>query len=145
MNARTPLLVALLATLSSFASAGDAAAANSLFERLGGNARITAIVDATINELAASSRESFGNRDPQAVKQDLVRRICAATGGGCRYRHTANGRAANGIADTGAAWLEALRVSMRAHGVPLAARNELLEALAPARDRATLSALNPRK
>jgi hypothetical protein len=135
MNRRTPLLIVLLAALSGHSSAGDAAA-DSLFERLGGNARVNAIVEATVSELAASSRDAFGTRDPQAVKHDLVRRICAVAGGGCRYR---------GPDDTGAELVEALRISMRTHGVPLAARNELLEALTPARDRASVAALNPRK
>ena len=137
MNLRIPLLTAMLATLSCLATAGETASADSLFERLGGTPRVTAIVDATVDELAANSREApFGNRDPQVVKNDLVRRICAVTGGGCRYR---------GAADSGSELVEALRAAMRTHGVPLAARNELLEALAPTRRGGAPLALNPRK
>ena len=65
-----------------------------------------------------------------------MRRICAVTGGGCRYR---------GAADTDPELVEALRLAMRTHGVPLAARNELLEALAPTRRNGAALALNPRK
>ena len=135
MNLRIPLQTAVLATLSCLAAAGETAAPESLFERLGGTPRITAIVGATVDGLAANSA-SLGNREPQVTKNELVRRICAVAGGGCRSR---------GAADTGTELIEALRVAMRAHGVPLAARNELLEALAPTRRGGAALALNPRK
>ena len=125
MKLRTSLMITALATVSCLATAGEAVAADSLYERLGGAQRVAAIVDSTIDQLGSE-------RNPQS-RQDLVRRICAVTGGGCRYR---------GSSDTGAELVEALRIAMRSHGVPLAARNELLEALAPA-PRAAL-ALNPR-
>ena len=127
MKLRMSLATSVFATLGCLATAGEAVAADSLYERLGGAERVAAIVDTTLEQLA-------GNEDPQAVRNDLVRRICAVTGGGCRYR---------GSSPAGAETVEALRVAMRSHGVPLAARNELLEALAPAA-RATV-ALNPRK
>jgi len=135
MKLRRPLLTAILATLSCLATAGETASADSLFARLGGTTRITAIVEATVETLAANSRES-PSRAPQDTKNDLVRRICAVTGGGCRYR---------GAADTGPELVEALREAMRTHGVPLAARNELLESLAPTRRNGAALALNPRK
>ena len=142
MNLRMPLLTALLATLSCLVSAGEAASAESLFERLGGTDRVTAIVNATVDGLAGNFREtSLGNREPQVVKNELVRRICAVTGGGCRYR----GAAIAGSDLAGTELVEALRVAMRTHGVPLAARNELLEALAPTRRAGAALALNPRK
>ena len=137
MNPRIPLLTAVLATLSCLAAAGETASPEPLSKRLGGTTRITAIVDATVDGLATNSREtSLGNREPQVIKKELVRRICAVAGGGCRNR---------GAADTGTELVEALRVAMRAHGVPLAARNELLEALAPTRRGGAALALNPRK
>jgi len=132
MVRRTPLLAALL-ILGSVAAAGDAARnrvpVEPLFERLGGTARVAAFVDATVDELAAdpqggSVREGL---DLQAVKADLVARICALSGGGCRYRQKA------AALQTSAGLVEVLRVAMRAHGVPLAARNELLETLATTR------------
>ena len=62
MHPRMPLLTAVLATLSCLAAAGEAASAESLFERLGGTERVTAIVEATVDGLAANSREtSSGN------------------------------------------------------------------------------------
>jgi hypothetical protein len=125
MKLRTSLMITALAMVSCLATAGEAVSADSLYERLGGAERVAAIADSTIAQLGSE-------RDPQS-RQDLVRRICAVTGGGCRYRGSSN---------TGAELVEALRIAMRSHGVPLAARNELLEALAPA-PRDSL-ALNPR-
>ena len=52
-----------------------------------------------------------------------ISRICAVTGGGCRFKKSAY------KSTTTAGLVEALRTAMRTHGVPLAARNELLEAL----------------
>ena len=134
MDRRTPLLAALLITLASLASAGDVerkAPADSLFSRLGGTERVAAFVDATVNELAAQPGiGDFDGSRAEEIKADLVARICALTGGGCRYRSR--------TLHTGTELIETLRVAMRTHGVPLAARNELLEALAPARKVARL-------
>jgi len=129
MDRRTPLLAALLLSLGSLAAAGNAARAeDSLFSRLGGTARVSALVDTTVEQLAAQPGDALsGNLD--VVKADLVARICAVTGGGCRFRKSAHQSASL----TGAGLVEALRVAMRTHGVPLAARNELLEALASTR------------
>jgi hypothetical protein len=129
MDRRTPLLAALLLSLGSLAAAGDAMRAeDSLFSRLGGTARVSALVDTTVEQLAAQPGDALsGNLDD--VKADLVARICAVTGGGCRFKKSAYKSASL----TGAELVEALRVAMRTHGVPLAARNELLEALASTR------------
>ena len=130
MDRRTPLLAALLLSLGSLAAAGDAARAeDSLFSRLGGTARVSALVDTTVEQLAAQPGDALsGNLDD--VKADLVARICAVTGGGCRFKKSAHKSAS---LPTGTGLVEALRVAMRTHGVPLAARNELLEALASTR------------
>jgi hypothetical protein len=130
MDLRTPLLAALLLGLGSLAAAGDAARAeDSLFSRLGGTARVSAFVDTTVEQLAAQPGDALsGNLD--VVKADLVARICAVTGGGCRFKKSAYKSAAR---TAGVELVEALRVAMRTHGVPLAARNELLEALASTR------------
>jgi hypothetical protein len=130
MDRRTPLLAALLLSLGSLAAASDAArAADSLFSRLGGTTRVSALVDTTVEQLAAQPGDALsGNLDD--VKADLVARICAVTGGGCRFKKSAHKSAS---LTAGAELVEALRVAMRTHGVPLAARNELLEALASTR------------
>jgi hypothetical protein len=130
MERRTPLLAAFLLSLGSLAAAGDAARAeDSLFSRLGGAVRVSAFVDTTVEQLAARRGDALsGNLDD--VKADLVARICAVTGGGCRFKKSAYKPASP---TAGAELVEALRAAMRTHGVPLAARNELLEALASTR------------
>ncbi len=130
MDRRTPLLAAFLFSLGSVAGAGEAAnSGESLFSRLGGTNRVSAIVDTTIQQLAAQPGDApSANLDD--AKADLVARICAVTGGGCRFKKSAY---KSGSLASGAGLVEALRVAMRTHGVPLAARNELLEALASTR------------
>jgi hypothetical protein len=139
MDRRTPFLAALLIGLGSFAAAADSARATAneapLFSRLGGSERVAAFVNATIDELAAHrGADAFGVKSFEGLKTDLAARICAVSGGGCR----ASRLQAHAALQTGSELVEALRVAMRTHGVPLAARNELLEALAPARDLARL-------
>lgn len=119
--ARTTFLTAsLLAAFCSLASAADTSA-SPLFDRLGGSATIHAIASDTL-EAAAKSNPSVAG-DLAAAKQQFAQFICARSGGGC----TSPG------GNEFLALLEPLRVALRAHHVPLAARNELLEVLAPAR------------
>ena len=111
MVRRSPMLVALLAAACSAAMAGERSA-TSLYERLGGESGVAAIVsDAVDSSLPDKTDE---------MKRQLAVRICAVSGGGCR--------APDALREYGPL-LEALRVSLRSHEVPLAARNELLEAL----------------
>jgi len=132
LDRRTPIVAALL---SAFCCLASAAEPDSLYSRLGGTPKVTAVVDATLNELAASNHGNTAgeHRDLQSLKNDLVARICWMTGGGCRNP----GALRAGFAGTAGAaqpqLVEALRVAMRAHDVPLAARNELLEVIAPVR------------
>jgi len=115
MAGRTSLL-ALFATFCSVALADNAPPPDSLYARLGGASTVSAI--------ASDAGAHLGPR-----RADLESSICALAGGGCR-------RPDAGLALTDAEFvtlLEQLRASMRTHGVPLAARNELLEALAPMR------------
>lgn len=108
-------LLALFATFCSVALADNAAPAGSLYARLGDAPKVSAL----LSEASA----------PLGPKQkDLESSICALAGGGCR--------GPDGLTLSDAeyvALLERLRSSMRTHHVPLAARNELLEALAPLR------------
>lgn len=127
-------LITLLVSLASLASAGETgrtAATQSLFSRLGGIAQLEVIAQSTVRELAAQSGGEFSG-NLAAMQAELVAHLCAVTGGGCRSR------ASHGALRSPGAMIEALRVAMRTHAVPLAARNELIEALAPAQDVARL-------
>src|SRR4051794_7232817 len=63
------------------------APAGSLYARLGGTAKVTAIVDETIDKVAANPRmnQSFDKVDLKRVKDLLAEQICSLTGGGCTY------------------------------------------------------------
>jgi hypothetical protein len=119
--ARTVLLTAsLLAAFCGLASAADGPA-SPLFTRLGGSLAIQAIASDTIDAAAKSGATVAG--DPAGAKQKFAQFLCARTGGGCT----------GSAGDEFIALVEPLRIALRAHNVPLAARNELLEVLAPAR------------
>jgi len=141
MDRRTPVVAALLSALCCLASAAGpvrapaTATPDSLFFRLGGIAKITAFVDASVNELAARPRadRDIQIQDLQAIKNDLVARICCMTGGGCRPAGVLRAGPVTRADVAQTELLEALRVAMRAQDVPLAARNELLEVIAPVR------------
>lgn len=115
---RIRLCFTLLALASGVALADSPAArADSLYARLGGTTRVTAIIEATIEHasIAADKRP--------LVRDQWVAQICAISGGGCRVADAPT-------PDIFAGAIEELRRAMRAHAVPLAARNELLELLA---------------
>jgi hemoglobin len=59
----------------------------SLYDRLGGKAAITAVVDEFIGRVAADARinQRFFNTDIDKLKQLLVEQVCMVTGGPCKY------------------------------------------------------------
>jgi hemoglobin len=59
----------------------------SLYDRLGGKAAISAVVDQFVSNVAADKRVNamFVNVDIPHFKQCLVDQICQATGGPCKY------------------------------------------------------------
>jgi hemoglobin len=112
------------------------APAGSLYARLGGTPAVTAFVADTIDKVVASPdmNRSFDKVNLQHVKNMLTEQICALTGGGCTYSGDTMREVHAGHHISNAEFfglVEALRESMRAREVPLAARNQLLEILAP--------------
>jgi hemoglobin len=65
----------------------EAATKKPLYERLGGQEAIVAVVDDFVANLAADTRVNhfFAKADANKVKEKLVEQICAATGGPCAY------------------------------------------------------------
>jgi hemoglobin len=61
--------------------------ADSLYDRLGGKAAITAVVDEFVAKVAADNRINgrFATTDIPKLKRHLVDQICAASGGPCVY------------------------------------------------------------
>lgn len=112
------------------------APAGSLYERLGGTAKVTAFVNATIDRVATNPamNRTFDKVNLQHVKDMLIEQICSLTGGGCVYSGDTMRDVHAGHKITNAEFfdlVEVLRESMRQQDVPLSARNELLEILAP--------------
>ncbi len=64
-----------------------AAAGPSLYQRLGGQEAITAVVDDFVGNVAADTRINsyFGKVDIPRLKEKLVEQICEGTGGPCKY------------------------------------------------------------
>jgi len=112
------------------------APAGSLYERLGGTQSVAAFVAESIDKVVANPETSrpFDKVNLQNAKDMLVEQICALTGGGCSCSSepTLAVYASDDISDAEFFGLvEALRESMRERGVPLTARNQLLEVLTP--------------
>jgi hemoglobin len=112
------------------------APAGSLYERLGGTPKVTLFVGETIDRVATNpaTMRSFDKVNLQHVKDMLVEQICSLSGGGCQYSGDTMRDVHAGHRITNAEFYDlvaVLRESMRAQDVPLSARNELLEILAP--------------
>jgi hemoglobin len=108
----------------------------SLYARLGGTATVTAFVGETIDRISTdpATNQSFDKVNVQRVKDMIVEQICSLTGGGCTYTGDTMKDTHAGHHITNADFMmtvEVLRAAMRRHDVPLSARNELLEILAP--------------
>ncbi len=127
--ARTaPALAILLSTFCCVALADSAAAPDSLYSRLGGAAKVNAFVSDSVDAAAARAHDQppFAAANLGALKLQLAGRICSLSGGRCD-----SGPVSLELGDAHiVALIEGLRASMRAHEVPLPARNELLEVLA---------------
>jgi hemoglobin len=71
------------------AGGGTAAAEDkrSLYDRLGGQDAITAVVEDFVNNAATNDKikHFFTNTDAKNLKVKLVEQICEATGGPCKY------------------------------------------------------------
>ena len=112
------------------------AATPTLYERLGGQAAITAVVDDFIGNVAADKRINgfFAQTDIPRLKRLLVEQICAGTGGPCTYTGRDMRAAHNGMRITDAqfnALVEDLVKSLDKFKVPQREKDELLAVLGP--------------
>jgi hemoglobin len=108
----------------------------SLYERLGGQPAITAVVDRFVANLAADKRINtfFANSDIPALKSKLVDQICQASGGPCTYTGKDMKAAHQGLGITEAdfnALVEDLTAALDHFKVPKQEKDELLGLLAP--------------
>ncbi|CAH2405657.1 MULTISPECIES: group I truncated hemoglobin [Mesorhizobium] len=108
----------------------------SLYERLGGQPAITAVVDRFVANLAADKRINtfFANSDIPAFKSKLVDQVCQASGGPCTYTGKDMKAAHQGLGITEAdfnALVEDLTAALDHFKVPKQEKDELLGLLAP--------------
>jgi hemoglobin len=108
----------------------------SLYERLGGQPAITAVVDDFVGNVAADARINrlFARTDIPRLKRLLVEQICAGTGGPCTYTGRDMKAAHAGMAITDAqfnALVEDLVKSLDKFKVPDKEKGELLGVLGP--------------
>ena len=106
----------------------------SLYDRLGGQGAITAVVDDFLGNVVADARINarFANADAAHLKQMLVDQICAATGGPCEYKGKSMPEAHAGMGiteDEFNALVEDLVKSLDKFQVGETEKNELLSAL----------------
>lgn len=103
----------------------DTGTEQSLYEQLGGETAIRAVVAELVKNIAADGRINwmFANADLPALEASLHDQICAATGGGCTYSGADMKTAHAGMAITDAqfnALVEDLLKALDTLGVPYA-------------------------
>jgi hemoglobin len=121
-------------TAASSTTMVDSSANKSLYDRLGGKAAITAVVDTFVSHVAADKRinKKFAKSNIPRVKSEIVDQVCAATGGPCNYTGRTmkdahkNMKVTNGEFD---ALVEDLTTALNDYKVPDREKNELLTTL----------------
>ena len=107
-----------------------------LYDRLGGQPAITAVVDDFVGNVAADNRINgfFAKTDIPRLKRLLVEQICAGTGGPCTYTGRSMPEAHKGMHITDAqfgALVEDLQKSLNKFKVPEKEQSDLLAILGP--------------
>jgi hemoglobin len=113
-----------------------AAAATTLYERLGGAPGVHAIADTLIDRAAADPvmGRSFADVNLGRVKRLLAEQICELSGGPCHYTGSPMREAHAGLHISQAEFYDlvaTLQHVLEERRVPLGARNQLLGLLAP--------------
>lgn len=108
----------------------------SLYDRLGGKAAISAVVDDFIGNVAGDARinKRFATTDILRLKAMLVDQICAGTGGPCKYTGRDMATAHEGMnirSDEFDALVQDLVKSLDKFKVPAREKGELLGVLGP--------------
>lgn len=118
------------------ATVAPAAPAKSLYERLGGQPAVSAVVDDFAGRVLADTRinAKFARSDPARLVANLKDFVCSATGGPCQYKGLSMPASHRGMGVTEGefgALVEDLVASLDHFKVPAAEKNELLAALGP--------------
>ena len=113
-----------------------------LYQRLGGQAAIAAVVDDTLANVAVDPRinQRFRNSDTLRLKSGLVELLCDRSGGPCTYRGRNMADAHEGMMIRDAefdALVDDLVRALDKHRVPTREKNELLALLGRMRNAIT--------
>ena len=119
-----------------FSSAPSFAADRSLYERLGGQGAIQAVVTKFIGNVGADKRINgyFAKADLKQLNKLLVEQVCAASGGPCSYSGRDMKTTHKGMKVTTAAFtalVEDLVSALDTFNVPKKEKDELLAVLGP--------------
>jgi hemoglobin len=125
------IIIAFLAT-----AAQTSAQSQTLYQRLGEQAAIQAVIDQFITNVAGDTRINafFANTDIPRLNRLLVEQVCAGTGGPCTYTGRSMKEAHKGMGVKDAdfnALVEDLVAALDKFSVPAAEKNELLGVLGP--------------
>lgn len=131
---RTALALAVVA-LPLGALADEHETPRSLYDRVGGQAAIVAVVDRFVANLSADERiaDRFGMTNPDRRKRLLVEQVCEASGGPCKYsgRDMKSAHEGYSITKEEFDWTAAHLVEALDHfKVPEAEKNELVGIIA---------------
>jgi hemoglobin len=129
-------IASALILASGLVAAAASAADPTLYERLGGQAAIVAVVDDFVGNVAADPGINgfFAKTDIPRLKRLLVEQICEASGGPCKYtgRDMKTSHAGMGVQDMHwDALVDDLVKSLDKFKVPEKEKKELLAALGP--------------
>ncbi|MEP7298894.1 MAG: group 1 truncated hemoglobin [Burkholderiales bacterium] len=124
----------LTATIA-FGPAGHAQS-DALYQQLGGQPGLVALMDDFMVRLLADPRMNpfFKDTDQKHIKEELVLQFCEVSGGPCKRRGPDMKKAHDGIDVTKAnfnALVEVLQQSMDARAIAFTTQNRLLARLAP--------------
>jgi hemoglobin len=116
-----------------------AAQEKSLYERLGGEAAVSAVIDDFVARVAADDRvnKKFGRSNIDRVKVKLKEQVCAVTGGPCKYTGLDMKKAHTNMKVTEGefnALVEDLVATLDKFNVPAKEKGELLGILGPLKD-----------
>ena len=108
----------------------------SLYERLGGEAAISAVIDDFVARVAADSRvnQKFARSNIERVKFHLKEQVCAVTGGPCKYTGNSMTATHHNMKVTEGefgALVEDLVATLDKFNVPAQEKGEILAALGP--------------
>lgn len=136
MTTHARIAVCAATAILAVACASPPSKSPTLYDRLGGERVVRAVVDDTIDRSATDPRtaRSFKETKLSRVKEKLAEQICELSGGPCKYTGDPMKEVHKGLKNTDAEFnllVQFLRDALDRAGVREGEKNELLRLLAP--------------